>query len=107
MDPLSTYYIYEVNVWFRTNPRRIINQFQISKLFGTIYCKAVILQNVVTGFAKTGLFPTNPEVFTELDFAEVVTGNRQLIEDEVSNCSIERTDEHPPGPIGKLSGGVV
>lgn len=73
MSPLSTFYTQEVNTWLRNNPGRVVTQFQLSKLFGAAYCKAATIQNAVSGFTKTGIFPTNRNVFSEADFAAAET----------------------------------
>lgn len=73
MSPLSTYYSQEVNTWLRNNPGRVVTQFQLAKLFGAAYCKTATIQNAVSGFSKTGIFPTNRNVFSEADFAAAET----------------------------------
>ncbi|XP_047022728.1 MFS-type transporter clz9-like [Helicoverpa zea] len=73
MGPLSAYYTQEVNSWLRNNPGRVVTQFQLARLFGAAYCKAATIQNAVSGFSKTGIFPTNRTVFGEADFAAAET----------------------------------
>lgn len=69
MGPLSTFYAQAVNICLRNNPGRVVTQFQLSQLFGTAYCKAACVQNVVSGFAKTGIFPTNRNIFEDAGYA--------------------------------------
>ncbi|KAF2903826.1 hypothetical protein ILUMI_02352 [Ignelater luminosus] len=76
----------------RNNPGCAVRQYQISKLFGTAYCKTATLQNAMAGFAKTGIFPTNPHKFTNVDFAAAATIDKDRAEEVVSpsTSSIER-----------------
>ena len=48
---------------------RKITQFQISELLGKFYGRAVSVANAVTGFARTGVWPVDPNVFEDRDFA--------------------------------------
>ncbi|XP_061714528.1 uncharacterized protein LOC133523039 [Cydia pomonella] len=89
MGPISTYYTQEVNMWLRNNPGRIVTQFQLARLFGSSYCKAATIQNAVSGYAKTGIFPTNRNVFSETDFAAAETTN--INEELASSLPVEDT----------------
>jgi hypothetical protein len=48
---------------------RKIAQFQISELLGKSYGRAASVTNAVTGFARTGVWPVDPNVFQDSDFA--------------------------------------
>lgn len=93
MGPMSTYYTQEVNAWLRNNPGRVVTQFQLAKLFGAAYCKAATIQNAVSGFIKTGIFPTNRNVFGEADFAPAETTE---IPATVSSASTEADINQTP-----------
>ena len=63
--PLTTYYNQELNSWLKTHPGRVVTQFQIAKIFRIAYSKSATIQNAEHGFAATGIFPLNPEIFPE------------------------------------------
>ena len=67
MIPLSTYYDQELEKWLINNPGRIVTTFQITELFGHAYVKAATSQT--NGFRKTGIFPTNRDIFLPHEFA--------------------------------------
>ncbi|XP_031328936.1 uncharacterized protein LOC116159965 [Photinus pyralis] len=69
MAPLSVYYGQAIKVWLRTNPGRVVTQFQIAKLFGTAFTKAASMETAMHAFSKPGIWPLNPNVFTDIDFA--------------------------------------
>ena len=48
---------------------RVVTAFQVAKLFGIAYTKAAIAQKAINGFKKTGLFPTNRNIFEPHGFA--------------------------------------
>lgn len=88
MAPLSTYYGQEIKVWLRTNPGRVVTQFQIAKLLGNAYVKAATLETAINSFAKTGIWPLNINVFTEIDFAASDVTERDL--NETENVSVRQ-----------------
>ena len=47
----------------------MVTTFQVAKLFGIAYTKAATAQTAINGFKKTGLFPTNRDIFEPHDFA--------------------------------------
>lgn len=75
MGPLSTFYSQQLDYWLVNHPGRVVGLHQISKIFGEAYIKAANIRNACSGFKKTGIFPYDPEVFTEADFAAAETTN--------------------------------
>ena len=69
MKPLSIYYDQELEKWLRNHPGRVVTTFQVAELFGIAYTKAATAQTTINGFKKTGLFPTNRDIFEPHDFA--------------------------------------
>lgn len=85
MAPLSVYYGQEQKNWLRNNPGRVVTQYQISKLFGASYEKAATLQIATSGFRKTGIYPTDPNIFGEADFAAAETTEREISEQNLDS----------------------
>ena len=69
MKPLSIYYDQELEKWLCNHPGRVVTTFQVAKLFRIAYTKAATAQTAINGFKKTGLFPTNRDIFEPHDFA--------------------------------------
>lgn len=82
MYPLSVYHNQSLEKWMNNNPGRPVTVFQIAKIFGEAYLKAAIPTNAINGFAKTGICPLNPEVFTEVDFIAAATTENELDEEQ-------------------------
>lgn len=63
-----------MDYWLLNHPGRIVGLYQISAIFGETYImKAATVKNACSGFHRTGIFPCNPEVFDESDFAAAET----------------------------------
>lgn len=92
MGPLSVYLDQALEKWLNHHPGRTVTVFQISQIFCEGYLKACIPTNGINGFRKTGIFPYDPEVFSDVDFlaAEVtdqIHNNLDETEDVVSGSS--------------------
>lgn len=92
--PMKTYYDQEVSKWLKANPGRVVTQFQIASLFSAAYCKAAQTSVAQNGFAKTGIWPVNPEIFPDYLFAPAETTN--LEENEVQPLQQENIPEPIP-----------
>ncbi|XP_014217193.1 tigger transposable element-derived protein 2-like [Copidosoma floridanum] len=68
MKPLRNFYTAEVNKWMREHPQCTIGLKDIFSIFTPAFLKASCMATAVNAFRKTGIFPFNPEVFTEDDF---------------------------------------
>jgi hypothetical protein len=64
LKPLSVYFNQACDMWMRQHPMRKITQFQISELLG-----AASVANAASGFARTGIWPVDPNVFQDSDIA--------------------------------------
>ena len=77
MYPLNHYHDQALEKWL-THPGRVVTVFQISQIFNESYMQACTPLNAINGFKKTGIFPYDPDVFTDIDFAaaEVTEQNK-------------------------------
>lgn len=73
MKPLSNYYESEVRKWMRCNPGKVVTLHQISTLFGAAFLNAASMKTAVNGFKKTGIWPPDPTVFSEVDYLPAST----------------------------------
>ena len=86
--------------WMVANPGQRITFFEIADLFGKAYSNSATLQKAVNGFASTGLWPLNPDIFTDEDFvASLVTEEEDP--DRVNLISVARPVARDPvaGPV--------
>ena len=96
MKPLSTYYDQELEKWLRNNPGRIVTTFQITELFGHAYVKAATSQTAAMGFRKTGIFPTNRDIFLPHQFATA----------DPTDMTVDDPEQEVNLPNGKVVDGV-
>lgn len=66
--PLETFYIQEMQKYLRTYPNLIISLFQIAQIFTPAYQRAATIENAVSGFKNTGIWPVNRNVFAEHEY---------------------------------------
>lgn len=98
MFPLNTFYVSCIEKFLRNNPGRTVTQFQISKLFGEAYLRAATPTTAINGFRKCGIFPYNPDVFSDVDFAASEVTNQPLNQDLQQP---EVLDEIEPEPCSR------
>lgn len=78
--PIKKYFEQELSSFQKTHLGRIINQYDIGKLFAGAYVKGASVQNAVQGFKKPGIWPYNPHIFGDQEFAPATMTNRPVIE---------------------------
>ncbi|XP_047142247.1 uncharacterized protein LOC124816638 [Hydra vulgaris] len=66
--PLKTYYNTAVTDWMVSNPGKTITIYEIPKLAEKAIPLAFKLQNIQTGFEKSGIWPFNSNIFSDEDF---------------------------------------
>lgn len=76
--PLKSAFSSECDKWMVQNPGRPVTLRQMSSLFHAAYSKVATIQICEKAFSTTGLYPFNPDVFTEEDFAPSEVTNRPL-----------------------------
>ncbi|ESO04218.1 hypothetical protein HELRODRAFT_172568 [Helobdella robusta] len=65
---LKSFYNSSADSWMMTNKGRRITFYEIATIFKTAYFKSVTIDKAVNGFASTGLWPPNMNVFSDEDF---------------------------------------
>ncbi|CAH2006682.1 unnamed protein product [Acanthoscelides obtectus] len=80
MSPFKTYYAAEIETWLRANPGRLVTSYQISELMGRAYLRAASCEIAVNGFRKCGIFPFQPTIFRDDEFAIHSSNERQSVE---------------------------
>ncbi|KAK6182567.1 hypothetical protein SNE40_010221 [Patella caerulea] len=105
MKPLSTFYTKAVESWLRNNPGRTVTIYQVAALFGKAYLKSATSMNASSGFRKTGIYPTDRDIFEDCEFAASFVTDKplptgQTPEDTPSTTTTERPIVKPHEPIG-------
>lgn len=67
--PMKSFYNRESQLFLRKNPGCKITKFNIGKLSGTAYQKALSAGNLTAAFKKTGIFPFNPKAVDREEIA--------------------------------------
>jgi len=89
--PLKNAYNVECDKWMVRHPGRRISQYDVGELFKEAYLKAASMKNAVSGFASSGLWPFNPDIFTNEHFAASM-----LTEEPQPQSSSQQPTDQPP-----------
>jgi hypothetical protein len=68
-DSLKTKMKSSLANWMRTHPGRPASIYDLPEIIRQPWMEAFNQRNITSGFAKAGIYPFNPEIFTEDDFA--------------------------------------
>lgn len=66
--PFKTYYNQECNIFMVNHPSQAITIHNIAEIVGHAYPLAFTPKNITNGFKVSGIYPYNPNIFTEDDF---------------------------------------
>lgn len=76
--PIKQFYEQEINIFQKNYSGRIINQYDVAKIFSPAYLKGATPHNAVSGFKRTGIWPFNPRIFGDEEFAPASVTDRPL-----------------------------
>ena len=87
----------------KTNYNAEAEDYEIAQLFGSAYIRTVTMQESVRGFECTGIWPFNPKILNDDDYAS------SLVTDEpppaiTTPSSTESLVAGPPSTLGIVSG---
>ena len=54
--------------WLLMNPGKTVTMYDIPKILNIALPQAVSPKNILSGFAATGVYPLNPDIFSEIDY---------------------------------------
>ncbi|XP_047125713.1 uncharacterized protein LOC124807640 isoform X1 [Hydra vulgaris] len=68
MGPFKTAYNAAIDSWMLHNPGKTFTIYQVAASVGLAFLKAITPSNIVAAYNKTGIFPYDRNVFTDIDF---------------------------------------
>ena len=68
MGPFKTAYNAAIDLWMLHNPGKTFKIYQVAASVGLAFLKAITPSNIVAAFKKTGIFPYDRNVLTDIDF---------------------------------------
>ena len=86
MGPFKTAYNAAIDLWMFHNPGKTFTIYQVAASVGLAFLKAITPSNIVAAFKKTGIFPYDRNVFTDIDFMCSSVTNRTF---DVNNTCIK------------------
>ena len=60
--------MFQVMLWLRNHPGRPVTEADVAEIFAKAYSVAANYGNAASAFAKTGINPFNPDIFTDADY---------------------------------------
>lgn len=76
--PLKSAFNNECSFWMKTNVGKRISIYEIAELFGRAYQKVATVDKAVNGFKTAGIYPYQPNVFSDEDFVAAHAINPSL-----------------------------
>ncbi|KAJ2953466.1 hypothetical protein O0L34_g1061 [Tuta absoluta] len=67
--PIKKYFEAEVNSFQKSHPGRIINQYDVAKLFTSAYLRGATPANAISGFRSSGIYPFDRHAIGDEHFA--------------------------------------
>ncbi|XP_021706464.1 uncharacterized protein LOC110678151 [Aedes aegypti] len=69
MGPLKSNYSKAVNSFLKKNPGKTVTIYNVAALINEAFTASASISTAKNGFRATGIYPLNPQVFSEEDFA--------------------------------------
>ena len=86
--PLKQQYNKECDKWMTQHVSQRISPFDQAQLFGLAYTSVANIAKAQSGFCCTGVWPYNPDIYTDADFApSLITDEPDPATEQVDICS--------------------
>ena len=91
--PLKARYRASMNGWMTSNPGRVVSIYNVAQFSRDAFYAAFNMNNVMSGFKNTGIWPINKHIFTDEDFLpSFVTDRRQSSQNVTGSPGISSSD---------------
>lgn len=90
--PFKKFYNKEADKWMLNNPGQTITIYEVSELVGKAFSPAFTSSNIETGFRKSGIYPYDENIFTDIDFLSSAVTDRPNPEINLPSQNIEAID---------------
>lgn len=100
-SPLKNTLYREYDLYLSTTGHQKITEYDVAELLNKAFMKVATMEKCVSGFRTSGIYPLDPDKFTEDDFApsnhvrEYYATEGGLGEDDLPNSSIDFQDPQP------------
>lgn len=103
--PFKGYYNSAADKWMLNHPGMTISIYEIAELVGEAFPRAFTPMNIQKGFLKTGIYPTNKDIFTDDDFmCSAVTDRSYPLEGiTAKNQNEEQKEKHNKENVAEYS----
>ena len=92
--PFKKAYNVAMDGWIRSHPGRTVTIYDIPTIVGEAQLQAMSQRNIKAGFAATGIYPYNRDIFTDADFAAAEVTDRQNPEEAADTSVCTENDPH-------------
>lgn len=73
---LQTYYDRYIRRWLHSHNGHVFTEYQVGEAFSEAYGKTTSNETALNAFKKCGIWPLNPDVFSNADYAPSLTTDR-------------------------------
>lgn len=107
--PFKSYLNSEMDIWMTNHPGERITEYDMGPLICNAFMKAATPNNICSGFRKSGIYPFNPDVFSDADFAaaDAVNARQDEAEKEIINNETGNENENPAKHVLDNSDGNI
>ena len=102
--PLKTRVSQAQTLWQRNNPGKTMTIYDIPGVVNQPWQDSLTLRNITAGFRKAGVYPLDPDVFTDADFAPSRVTDRPNSRPTSNPRGLVTTVDELPGEIQEVRG---
>ena len=103
MGSLKTHYSEVIRIWMRHNNHRL-GPYDIAGLFNQAYVQYKTASIAINGFLKTGIYPCNMGVFTEVDY--IAAEHQEVEQSSTTDRRVASIIEEDHAQAGCISSSV-
>ncbi|CAE1240094.1 unnamed protein product [Acanthosepion pharaonis] len=97
---ISKAYNAAMDRWIRSHPGRTVTIYDIPTIVSEAQLCAMLQRNIKAGFAATGIYPYNKDIFMDADFASAAVTDRQNPEANADAADLDPIPGPSSGAVG-------